>query len=377
MLASDFKELNFRKIHSTLITISVLLVSFFMHSCDRQSEGSRKAGEHITNVVQADVETESTMRGKNIDSADDPAIWINHENVANSVVIGTDKKGGLAVYDLAGKQLNYYPSGAMNNCDLRYDFILGDTTIDILAASNRTFNSISLFSINENGELDTIHSRMIKSQMTDEVYGLCMYQNTETGDTYVFLNSKAGEVEQYELFATGNKVDAKLVRSFSLGMQTEGMVADDLAGTLYIGKEQVGIWKCKTDPGDTTEVIMIQNSSEENPNIRFDIEGLAIYPSDSINGYLIASSQGNYSYAVFERQGDNKYLGSFRITDWNLDGVEETDGLDVTSVALPGFSKGILVVQDGFNYDDRRKKSQNFKIVSWEKVEKLLQDYKQ
>jgi len=363
------------KIRSTLITISVLLFPFFMHSCNRQSEVSRKAGEHITTVVQAIVETESTMRGKNVDSADDPAIWINRENVANSVVIGTDKKGGLAVYDLAGKQLNYYPTGDMNNCDLRYDFTLGDTTIDILAASNRTFHSVSLFSINENGELDSIHNRLIKSQMTDEVYGLCMYQNTETGEIYVFLNSKSGEVEQYELFAADNKVDAKLVRSFSMGMQTEGMVADDITGILYIGKEQAGIWKCKTDPGDTAEVSMIQSSSEENYNIKFDIEGLAIYPTDSLNGYLIASSQGNYSYAVFERQGNNKYLGSFRITDGEIDGAEETDGLDVTNVALPGFPKGILVVQDGFNYDYLRKQSQNFKIVSWEIVENFLHDY--
>jgi len=363
------------KIRSTLITISLFLFPFFLNSCMRQGEGSRKAGEHITSVAEASVETESTMRGKNVDSADDPAIWINRENVANSVVIGTDKKGGLAVYDLAGKQLNYYPTGEMNNCDLRYDFTLGDTTIDILAASNRTFHSISLFSINKNGELDSIHNRIIKSKMTDEVYGLCMSQNTETGITYVFLNSKSGEVEQYELFSADNKVDAKLVRSFSLGMQTEGMVADDISGTIYIGKEQAGIWKCNADPRDSASITMIQNSSEENYNIRFDIEGLAIYPADSINGYLIASSQGNYSYALFERQGNNKYLGSFRITDGEIDGVEETDGLDVTNVALPGFPKGILVVQDGFNYDNRKKQSQNFKIVSWKEVENLLQGY--
>jgi 3-phytase len=363
------------KIRSTLITISAFLIPFFFNACTRQSEGSRKAGEHITTVVQASIETETTIHGKNVDSADDPAIWINRKNAAESFIIGTDKKGGLAVYDLTGNQLNYYPTGYMNNCDLRYDFTLGDTTIDILAASNRTYNSVSLFSINENGELDSIHSRLIKSQMTGEVYGLCMYQNTETSEIYVFLNSKSGEVEQYELFAAGNKVDARLVRYFSLGMQPEGMVADDITGILYIGKEQAGIWKCKTDPRDTTEVTMIQSSSEENPNIRFDIEGLAIYPADSLNGYLIASSQGNYSYAVFERQGNNKYLGSFRITDGEIDGVEETDGLDVTNVALPGFPKGILVVQDGFNYDDRRKKSQNFKIVSWESVENSLNGF--
>lgn len=357
---------------SVIVTVTVLTLTLLMQSCNRPDRMSRKAGEHITTVVQASAETDPTMQGKNVDSADDPAIWINRENIENSVIIGTDKKGGLATYNLAGKQLNYYPTGYMNNCDLRYGFKLGNKTIDILAASNRTCQSISLFSISENGELDSIHSRIIKSQMADEVYGLCMYQNLETGGIYVFLNSKSGEVEQYELLPVNNKVDAKLVRSFSLGMQTEGMVADDVTRTLYIGKEQAGIWKFKADPGEIAEGKMVPHSSEENSNIRFDIEGLAIYPTDSLNGYLIASSQGNYSYALFERQGNNKYLGSFRITDGQIDGVEETDGLEVTNVPLPVFPKGILVVQDGVNYDDTRKQSQNFKIVSWKEVENFL-----
>src|SRR5690349_1849047 len=34
------------------------------------------------------------------DAADDPAIWVNPKDPAKSAVIGTDKKGGLYVYDL-------------------------------------------------------------------------------------------------------------------------------------------------------------------------------------------------------------------------------------------------------------------------------------
>ncbi len=146
----------------------------------------------------------------------------------------------------------------------------------------------------------------------------------------------------------------------------------DETGNLFIGEELAGIWKFDAEPNGSTEGVFIENSSEENLNIKYDVEGLDIYTTDSVNGYLIASSQGNYSYAVFGRQGENKYLGSFRITDGAIDGVEETDGLDVTTVALPGFPKGILVVQDGFNYDGGKKKSQNYKYISWEEVAKVL-----
>ncbi len=126
------------KIRSIILVIFLFTIASFIHSCNRQGKESHKAGEQIPNVVEASVETESTMHGKNVDSSDDPAIWINRKNPANSFIIGTDKKGGLAIYDLAGQLLNYYPTGDMNNCDLRYGFALNDTTIDILAASNRT-----------------------------------------------------------------------------------------------------------------------------------------------------------------------------------------------------------------------------------------------
>lgn len=351
-------------------------VLIFVISCNRPGEGSKKAGLHITNTVQAVVETEPVPQKKNEDSADDPAIWINRQNPEKSVIIGTDKKGGLATYNLNGKQLNYYPAGNMNNCDLRYGFPLNNDTIDILASSNRTNHSVSLFRIQENGVLDSLHSRIIKSEMKDEVYGLCMYKSRETGKFYVYMNSKAGEVEQWELYDADNEIDAKLVRSFSLGTQTEGMVADDETGILYIGEEQAGIYKFMAEPDKPALGTKIANSSEGNPNIKYDIEGLAIYNTGNGNGYLVASSQGNYSYAIFERQGDNKYLGSFRITDGVVDGVEETDGLDISNVSLPGFPKGILIVQDGFNYDGRKKKSQNFKIVDWRNIAEFFSEMK-
>lgn len=367
-------QIRTKKQYYTLIPLTCLL--FIFGACNRPSEGSKKAGEHIQNTVVASVETAPVPQNKNEDSADDPAIWVNAENPEKSIVIGTDKKGGIITYNLSGEELHYYFTGDMNNCDIRYNFRVNGDTIDILAASNRSFHSISLFRIHENGMLDTLHSKIIRSEMTDEVYGLAMYRCKKNNKFYVFLNSKAGEVEQWELFDIQKRVDARLVRSFSLGAQTEGMVADDETGILYIGKEEAGIWKFDADPDGDSEGTYIENSSEENTNIQYDIEGLAIYDSGNENGYLLASSQGNYSYAVFERQGNNKYLGSFRIAEGEIDGVEETDGIDIVSTSLcTNFPKGILVVQDGFNYEDRKKISQNFKIVSWEEVEKAIADF--
>ncbi len=358
------------KKRNALLLPMLVVVTFF--SCNRISEGSGEKGKHIKNTVTPKTETVPVPQNKNEDAADDPAIWIHPENPAKSIIFGTDKKGGLASYNLSGEELHYFKTGNMNNCDLRCNFKLNGDSVDVLAASNRTSHSLSLYRIRENGMLDSIHSRIIPSQMEDEVYGLCMYKSRTTGKFFVFMNSKAGEVEQWELYATQNRIDARLVRSFSVGTQTEGMVADDETGMLYLGHEVAGIWKFDAEPDGSTEGIFIENSSEKNANIKYDIEGLAIYDSGNGEGYLVASSQGNYSFAVFERQGDNKYLGSFRIVDGEIDGAEETDGIEITSVPLPGFPKGLLVVQDGYNYDKKKKKSQNFKLIDWAKIEKYL-----
>ncbi len=356
-----------------IFLLCIVIATIISCNTNRPSEGSKRAGEHIKKTVTASVETNPVPQKKDEDSADDPAIWIDSVRVSNSFVIGTDKKGGLATYDLNGKLLNYYALGNMNNCDLRYQFPLGGKAIDVLASSNRSSHSLSLYKVTAGGVLTPIHARTIVSQMHDDVYGLCMYKSPLSNKFYVFMNSKAGEVEQWELFQSAEKIDARLVRSFKLNTQTEGMVADDEMAMLYIGEEVAGIHKIGAEPDAGNKVNPIPFSSEENNNIRYDIEGLAIYKTSPKNGYLLASSQGNYSYAVFERQGNNKYLGSFRIADGDIDGVEETDGIDVTNVPLGSqFPKGMLVVQDGYNYDGKKLKSQNFKYISWKEIEELF-----
>lgn len=53
-----------------------------------------------------------------------------------------------------------------------------------------------------------------------------------------------------------------------------------------------------------------------------------------------------------------------------LDGVQDTDGLDVVSAPLgPRYPMGLLVVQDGVNLaPDGAEANQNFKLVSWQEV---------
>lgn len=65
------------------------------------------------------------------------------------------------------------------------------------------------------------------------VYGLCMYRSSRNGVYFVFVNSSAGVLKQWQLYDTGRQtVDARLVRQFDVGSQTEGCMADDATGRI-------------------------------------------------------------------------------------------------------------------------------------------------
>ena len=322
----------------------------------------------VTKLVKATVET--TPVNTDGDSADDPAIWVHPHDPAQSTIIGTQKQGGLMVYDLTGKQLQFLADGKMNNVDLRYNFLFGDEKIAIVTASNRTNNSIAIYKVNpETRLLENITDRPIITGFKDSIYGLCMYHNRSSNKYYVFLNDKRGAVEQWELYDNGGAVNAALIRSFSVSSQVEGCVVDDILGHFYLGEEDVGIWKFSAEPKDDIKGHLI-DTTDRNGNITPEVEGLAIYYIDENDGYLIASNQGDDTFTVYNRAGNNEYLGRFKVaTDFKLgiDEVNDTDGLDVINLPLgEAFPYGVFVAQDGIN--TLPETNQNFKLVPWERI---------
>lgn len=322
-------------------------------------------------TVTASVETDPVAGFG--DAADDPAIWVHPDNPELSLIIGTQKQRGLNIYGLDGGHLQTVPDGRINNVDLRYDFPLGGESVDILTASNRTDDSIGIYAVDpQSRQIYSISDGTIPTGMGDP-YGLCMYRSANSGEYYVIINDTDGLVKQWRLLDAGNqRIGAELVREFSVGSQTEGCVADDETGDLYIGEEDVAIWKYQAEPDTGTDRTMVDNTTDG--NLTDDVEGLALYYGPEGSGYLMASNQGADSYAVYERAGDNRFLGIFHIiadAELGIDGASETDGLDVTSANLgPAFPNGLFVVQDGRNITPDER--QNFKLVPWERIAEAM-----
>ena len=205
-------------------------------------------------------------------------------------------------------------------------------------------------------------------------YGLCMYRNERSGRQYVYVSDPDGLVRQWELIATkAGKVRLKQVRETQFSGQTEGCVADDRTGVLYVGEEDIGLWRIPAEPVRGAVPVAVDKVAT-NPKIKDDIEGVGIYDLGGGRGYIVASSQGNNSYAVYRREGDRAYLGSFSVVAdpaKGIDGISETDGLEVTSANLgPGFEHGAMVAQDGRNV--MPVELQNFKMVPWSAIADAL-----
>jgi len=368
---------NFAKtdslMYKRLLFVPILLLPFMFPSCHNTPGGEhvKESPEksEITSFFDLHADKETQAVRDTGDAADDPAVWIHPEDPGRSLILGTNKQRGLAVYDLSGDELFFSPIGKVNNVDVRYNFPLGDEKIDIVAASNRNDNSIALMQIDESGTLKDIADTVYVSSV-DGVYGICLYHNKAKNTYYVIINSKTGQVEQWLLKSGDNmKIHAELVRNFDVGGLTEGCVADDELGVLYIGQEDHGIWRYYAEPDMGNERTAVDDFN--NPMITADIEGLTIYYGAEGSGYLIASSQGNNSYSVYSRTEPNEYLGSFRIIDekGGIDGTEDTDGIDVTNLAMgEQYPNGFFIAQDGYNYEKGTETTQNFKMISWEKI---------
>lgn len=301
------------------------------------------------------------------DGATSPVIWIHPTDTSLSVVVGSDDNGGVGVYDLTGAELQYLEAGEMGGMDLRYNFPFNGEGVTLIAGAVKDRPRVLFFTVNpETREL----SQIGELEVGIPVGGLCLYHSAISGDFFAIPNSDDGDVEQWQISDDGSgAISGELVRSFGVGSETEGCAVDDEMGRFYIGEQEVAIWNYSAEPDGGTDRTVVDTVGAGG-NITEEVEGLAmIFGSDGA-GYIIASNEKESNFLVYERQGENRFVGKFAVIDGEMvDGIEEAPALGVTNYPLgEAFPQGLFVAAD----DSNGSENTNFKLVSWGTVAEAL-----
>lgn len=346
-------------------TLAPLLALALLPACAGQGGGAAPLRLPAVDV-HATAET-APVGTTHADAADDPAIWRNAADPAKSLIVGTDKKAGLYVYGLDGSVKSFDAAGLLNNVDLA-----GGADEALVVASDRgdrANSRLALFSLRFEGAalkgLGTVASG------PGEAYGVCLQRRDVPGDlsaVTAYAAIKDGTVREILLTKGADRAyGGRIGRTWKLATQIEGCVTSPRTGDLYIGEEDIGIWRIRTsDPQAQPERFA---SVGEAHGLVADVEGLAYAMNDDGRDYVIASSQGDDAYALFDAQS-GALLGRFRIADGaSIDGTSETDGIELALGDFgPDYPAGLFVAQDG----DNPGAAQNFKLVDWRAVLEAL-----
>ncbi len=302
--------------------------------------------------VTASGETDPVGTGR-ADAADDPAIWIDPANANRALIVATDKKAGLHVYDLTGRDIAFTQAGLVNNVDVAGDIIVASDRNDGVNAHLAVFRL--------DAGKPAIASLGRAAAGTGEAYGLCLGKGAPGQPITAALIVKDGTVRVGTLTVDGAPNFA-VQWEYKIPTQSEGCVFD--GDTLYVGEEDAGIWELKPN-GKTATARLV--APVDNQRLVADVEGLATIDHKG-QRYLIASSQGDNAYAVF-RLPAMDYVGRFAVAAGKYGATSETDGIEAVAGNFgPAFPDGIFLAQDG----DNAPKAQNFKLVRWDQIAAAL-----
>jgi 3-phytase len=303
-------------------------------------------------------------------------IWINPLDAARSRVIITNAARGIEVHDLDGCLLKHLDEGyETNSVAILDNFLLAGKPTDLVLATypDDRVAGVKMWAINPKKAKLSELPKLSQFAVPGNPYpcGIAAYRSPSTGKCYVFVTSEQGDIDQLELTSDAKGfVTAKQVRQLSLSSKTQGCIADEDRGVIYFAEEERGVWRFDAEPDaepQATEVIKVGENG-----LLADVEGIGLYCQGKERGYLVVVGQGTKSdrsrLNVYDRR-DAHYVGAIMPSAANGNAVEFASGVAVTSVPLPSFPQGLLLIKDRTNPNA----SEDFKYYSWADCAEALQ----
>lgn len=303
---------------------------------------------------------------------DDPAIWINHENPSESLVVGTDKNknGTLYVYDLSGKIIREKTVSGLrrpNNVDIEYGLKIGGIDTDIAVCTERLTNKVRVFRMPDMKAVDGGGIDVFEGEVLNAPMGVSLYKRQNDGVIFAIVSRKEGPTDgsylwQYRLEDDGTGIVRGVkVREFGLWSgkkEIESVAVDDTLGFVYYSDESIGIRKYHADPDhpDAGKELALFGTT----GFKEDREGISIYNVNDTTGYILVSDQQANQFHIFKREGESDDPHRHTLIKIIKVSTNDSDGSEVTSYFLnDSFPGGLFVAMS----DDR-----TFHFYSWKDI---------
>ncbi len=356
--------------HKLYIFYFLLTIGAF--ACNQQPKSNDETrvmnspppGEEISPRIM----TETTLH-----DTDDPAIWINYDDPAQSLILGTDKdaEGALYVFDLKGKILADKVIDSLqrpNNVDVEYGLMLNGQPTDIAVLTERLTSKLRIFSLPDMKPIDGGGIPVFEGESSTEyrdLMGIALYKRPSDNAIFAIVGRKNGPTDgtylwQYLLQDNGSgEVKATLVRkfgNFSGTKEIEAIAVDDSLGYVYYSDEQVGVRKYNADPERGNEELALFGTE----GFTADHEGISIYAMEGGKGYILVSDQEVNKFHIFSRDGwednphDHRLLKIVTLSTVSSDGSET-----VNYPFSPQFPHGFLVAMS---------EGKTFHLYHWEDI---------
>ncbi|MEP6645592.1 MAG: phytase [Saprospiraceae bacterium] len=326
---------------------SLFLYSFavyiivFLTACDHHKNAP--SVEDVVPVVVTD---------KTPNDTDDPAIWYNYADPAQSLILGTDKgdsTGGIFVFHLDGKldtALSLTHLARPNNIDVEYGFLFNGKEVDIAVFTERNRNMIRVIDLPactfiDHGGIPVFEDDSLRAPM-----GIGIYKD-KNNRFFAFVSRKTGPANgylyQYELlnkegYVTGTKVRA--LGHYSGKKEIEAVVVDDELGYVYYSDETMGVRKYYADAEKGNEELAFFATT----GIAGDHEGLSIFKNNDGTGYIILSDQQANKFHLYTREGNNGNPNDHIEVRVVKAQTLESDGSDIWNMPFNAtFPKGLFV----------------------------------
>ena len=294
---------------------------------------------------------------------DDPSLWVNPANPAQSLIISTDKAaqvGGLYVFGLDGKIRQHIEGlDRPNNVDV---------IENIAVLTERNQNRLRAYRISPTAPHLTDISDPDGLKVFDAPMGIALYRRPKDGALFAIVSRKSGPsgsyLFQYRLTLKANKLKATKVREFGAysggrSNEIEAVAVDSELGYVYYADEACCIRKYHADPDHPDAPGELAKFGET--GWKQQREGIAIYTQPNGKGFVICTDQipNGTEYRVFKREGEpGRPHDHSKLVKVITTATDSTDGLEVSSANLgPKFPKGIMIAMNS--------RPKNFVLFDW------------